>query len=76
MENMETQQQPKPARPLAPDDGSMWAIVDVAYYYKVSKQTVRRWMDKGLPFKKMGKRMYVFHPAEVRNWDPPVEELQ
>ena len=69
---METNQQH--AAPLAPNDGTLWTLADVAHFYRVSKTQVRRWTeqkDSALPFIRLSPRVIRFVPDVVRNWQPP-----
>lgn len=49
-------------------DNGLWEISDVASYLGVSIPTVRKDMkERGLPFKRIGRRQY-FRRAEIDAW--------
>jgi excisionase family DNA binding protein len=45
----------------------MLTVKDVMEQYKVSQATVYNWMNRGMPFHKLGK-LTRFEPAEVDKW--------
>ena len=57
-------------QPLVPaySGNRMMDIKEVAAYTQVSEETVRRWMQEGMPHKKLGYRTVRFYIEEVTTW--------
>jgi excisionase family DNA binding protein len=47
----------------------LWTAEEVAQYLKLQPETVRTMARRGeLPCLKLGKRLWRFRPAEIKNW--------